>query len=589
MDAKSNAKMIQRTMLRLLPVQVLFAIIVTINGIVSTYFASNYVGVDAMSAVGLYGPINMLIGACSTVLVGGAAFLAGKYVGQNDHAKVKNIFTLDIVLSVALSIIFTLLLLVMGIFSLTSFFTRDEVIQPIFNIYLIGNAVGILPFIIGNQLTIFLSMENKQRLSVIASVGYIVANLILNVLFVQKLHMEALGLALASALGMWVFCFIEAIYFILGKSYYKYDYKSLDLTEFKNIVSCGFPGAETNIYQTLRGIAVNKMLLAFVGSAGVSAFAAANNLMGLFWAIPAGMIAVSRLLISVATGEEDRQTLIDVMRTMFYRYIPIMMVFVVGIIACAEPFTKLFFKDPSAPVYGYTVMGFRILPLCMCFSILCMHYVCYAHALEKHVILHIMTALDGVICVVAFTALLIKPLGMASVYIANVLNGVVVTLTFVIYSITQIKRIPRNMADVMAMPDDFGASDDERMDISVKSIEEVTSVAEQVQEFCKKRGVDKRRSYLAGLSMEEMAGNIVEHGFTKDKKTHSVDIRVVHKDDDVILRLKDDCVPFDPRERQKITENDDPTKNMGIRMIFKVASDVQYQNILGLNFLTIKV
>ena len=89
--------------------------------------------------------------------------------------------------------------------------------------------------------------------------------------------------------------------------------------------------------------------------------------------------------------------------------------------------------------------------------------------------------------------------------------------------------------------------------------------------------------------MEEMAGNIVEHGFEKDNKKHYVDIRVVHKDDDVILRIKDDCVPFDPGERIKMADNDDLTRNIGIKMVFRTSKDVQYQNILGLNVLTIRI
>ena len=32
---------------------------------------------------------------------------------------------------------------------------------------------------------------------------------------------------------------------------------------------------------------------------------------------------------------------------------------------------------------------------------------------------------------------------------------------------------------------------------------------------------------------------------------------------------------------------DDPTKNIGIRMVYRLAQDVSYQNLLGLNVLTI--
>ena len=34
---------------------------------------------------------------------------------------------------------------------------------------------------------------------------------------------------------------------------------------------------------------------------------------------------------------------------------------------------------------------------------------------------------------------------------------------------------------------------------------------------------------------------------------------------------------------------EDPMKNIGIRMVYKIARDVQYQNVLGLNVLTLKI
>ena len=89
--------------------------------------------------------------------------------------------------------------------------------------------------------------------------------------------------------------------------------------------------------------------------------------------------------------------------------------------------------------------------------------------------------------------------------------------------------------------------------------------------------------------MEEMAGNIVEHGFTKDKKKHTVDVRVVYKDGGLILRIKDDCVPFDPAERSAIVDPADPARNIGIRTVYAIATKISYQNILGLNVLTITV
>ena len=589
MKQAANMKMVSKLLFRLLPVQILLAAVGAVNGIVSSFFASNYVGINAMSAVGLYSPLNMLISAISIILVGGSVILCGKYMGENRQDKMQEVFSLDLALSALTALVFVALFLVMGLFDLTGLLTKDPEVRPLFDRYLLGQAIGVLPLMLGNSFAAFLSLENKGKRTIAASLIYIAVNILLNFLFVQVLHLEELGLALASSLGMWVFMLVQAQVYLSGKSHFQFSSKSIAWRESGGIFRIGVPGALSNVYQTARGLIVNHLIEAFVGSVGISAFAASDNLLRIFWAVPMGMLAVSRLLISVSIGEEDRQTLTDVMRVMFRRFVPLMCAICAVLIACAVPLTRLFYRDPAEPVYMMTVWGLRILPLCMPLSIICMHFTCYAQASGKQGLVHILALLDGVVCVAGFTALLIRAIGMNSVYIANVLNGVVTTLVIIGYAWLKRRRLPRNMEQLMVIPEDFGAPESERMDLSLRSTEDVVSVAEQVQRFCLDRGVDPRRAYLAGLSMEEMAGNIVSHGFTKDKKRHSVDVRVVHKDDDVILRIKDDCVPFDPGERQTIAAGDDITKNIGIRMVFKMAQDVQYQNILGLNVLTVRI
>ena len=588
-EQKANAKMITKLLFRLLPIQILLAAVGSVNGIVSSFFASNYVGVDAMSAVGLYGPLNMLLSAISLMLVGGSVILCGKYMGQNQQDRLQNAFSLNLILTTAISLVFVVFYLFTALFDLTGFLTKDLLVRPIFNRYLLGQAVGVLPQLLGSQIAAFLSMENRGKRTLIASLVYIFVNLILNYLFVKVLSLEAFGLAIASSLGMWIFFAVQAQYYISGSSHLRLKLGGLDWKESLSIIKIGVPGAVNNGYQTLRGLAVNWLLTAFVGSVGISAFAAANNLLAIVWSIPVGMQAVSRMMLSVSMGEEDRQTLTDVMRVMFRRFLPLMCGVSVLIILCAEPLTRIFYRDPAEPVYMMTVWGIRILPLCMPLAVISMHFLCYGQTSGKQGLVHVLSLLDGVVCVAGFTALLIRSVGMNSVYIANVLNGIVSVLVILAYAWMKKKRFPRNLEELMVIPDDFGAPESERMDLSVNSIDGVVSIAEQVQKFCLARGVDRRRAYLAGLSMEEMAGNIVEHGFGKDGKSHCVDVRVVHKNDDVILRIKDDCTPFDPSERQKLAEGDDVTRNIGIRMVFKIARDVQYQNILGLNVLTIRI
>ena len=78
MDHTADMRMVIKLLFRLLPVQILLSAAGSVNGFVSSFFASNFVGVEAMSAVGLYGPINTLVSAISTILVGGSVILCGK-------------------------------------------------------------------------------------------------------------------------------------------------------------------------------------------------------------------------------------------------------------------------------------------------------------------------------------------------------------------------------------------------------------------------------------------------------------------------------------------------------------------------------
>ena len=581
--------MISKVMFRLLPIQILLAAIGSINGIVSSLFASNSVGEFAMSAVTLYAPINMLIGSIGMMLVGGATILCGEYMGRGQRDEMKSVFSLDIIVSVLVAALFIAALVLMGVTGMTGFFTRDPQVQPFFNKYLLGQAIGVLPFLLGNQLSAFLSMENNMRRTTIASLAFIAVNILLNFLLVQQLHMEAFGLALASSLGMWVFFLIQAQYFISSRAQFRFTMQNLALREAGRIVNIGLPGALTNIYQTARGLIVNKLIILYVGSIGLSAFGACNNLLAFFWAVPTGMIAVSRMLISVSVGEEDRQSLTDVFRVMLRRYLPLQCLISLGLILLAVPLTNLFYHDPSQDVYMMTVWGFRLLPICMPLAVIAIHFECYAQVSGKQFLVHLLSLLDGVVCVALFTALLIGPLGMNSVYIANVLNGIIVILVALAHAFIKKSGLPRTMSQLMVIPEDFGVPDQERMDLSARSTEEVVQISKQISRFCRDRDIDERRSYLAGLSMEEMAGNVVEHGFKKDNRRHSVDIRVVHKNGSLILRIKDDCRPFDPGERLSMADPEDITRHIGLRMVFATADDISYQSILGMNVLTIRI
>ena len=90
------------------------------------------------------------------------------------------------------------------------------------------------------------------------------------------------------------------------------------------------------------------------------------------------------------------------------------------------------------------------------------------------------------------------------------------------------------------------------------------------------------------LVVEEMAGNIFEHG-ANDGKIHFVDLKILLPGDDTVkFRLRDNCRPFNPKERAALL-NDDPEHHIGLRIVSSLSRDMMYTNMFNLNQLSIEI
>lgn len=584
----SDHQLLTKLFFRLLPFQVLLIVIGAVNGIVDSLYASNMIGKTAMSAIGLFGPLNHFLYAMTIMFVSGSQMLYGRYLAT-DREKIHGLFTVNILVSAGLAVL-TSALLALGVATgATRVLVSQEPDLQMLNDYILGQAIGIPALVLGQQLFAFLSLENQTKRTMAASITCFAVNAALDHLFIVVFPMGTFGLGLSTSLANWAFLAVLAVWYLKGKSEWKFSIRECRWGDAWKIARMGYPGALARFMETFRCLIVNFLVLSYVGSLGLSAFAASNSLLAVIWAVPFGMVAVSRMLFSISIGEEDRRSMVDVLRIVMTKGMLVMAAIVALLIVFAVPLTRLFYQDPADPVFAMTVMGFRILPLCMLPAMWSLHYASYAQTMEKKGLSLVLSVVEGVVGVVLFSFILIPLLKMNGLYIANVLNGLLCAAVIAAGAWIAMKRFPRTMEDQMAIPEDFGAGEDERIDITVRSMDEVVNVSRQVIAFCEGRGVDKRRSFLAGLCMEEMAGNIVTHGFEKDEKKHSVDIRVAHKGDDVILRIRDNCEAFNPTEHAKLMDPGEMGKNVGIRLVYGMARDVSYQNLLGLNVLTMRI
>ena len=142
----------------------------------------------------------------------------------------------------------------------------------------------------------------------------------------------------------------------------------------------------------------------------------------------------------------------------------------------------------------------------------------------------------------------------------------------------------------LLVPREFGIAAGEEISISADTMTEVVGMSRIAGLFCQENGIDRKKANVLALCVEEMGRNIIEHGFT-DGKEHTIDIRILIKDGELMLRIRDDCRPFNPVERYELIrqQEEDPTKNIGLRLVSKMSRSVQYLSALGINSLIIRI
>lgn len=582
----NNHDMIGTLFFRLLPIQVLIFAMSSVNSIIDGAVAGQFIDATTVGVVGLYFPMVNVLTAVGNVLLGGTSVLCGRYMGAGDLKRTKGIFSLNLFLTISIGLFLTLLsLLIPG--GLANMLGASEQLKPALILYITGYAFGIVPQLLAQQLASFLQLERQNKRSYIGVGAMIISNTIADIVLVAYLKMGIFGLALATTASNWIYCLVLGQYYLTKKAQLRFDRKLIDFKEVKPLLAIGIPGAMLVVCLALRSLVINRLLIAYAGHDGLSAMSAYNMVSGLFIAYCLGVGAVVRMLTSIFIGEGDRYSIKHLMKIVFTQGLFVTILIAIVIVLCSGFITQIFFPDTTSNVYAITKQLVIIYGSVIPIILICCVFTNYLQAHEHNIFVNILSIFDGFLSMVIPAVLLAPVLGVLGIWLAGPIGIVMTALLTPLYCIYYWKRIPRNIDEWLFFPPDFGAKEEDRLDVRITTLEEVTNTARQVQDFCDKHQLSPKLSYYAALCLEEMAANVVDHGFHKDDKPHVVDAHVVYNEKSILLRIKDDCIPFNPQERANLVQSDDPLKNIGIRMVLKLADEVSYHNLLGLNVSTL--
>jgi anti-sigma regulatory factor (Ser/Thr protein kinase) len=339
---------------------------------------------------------------------------------------------------------------------------------------------------------------------------------------------------------------------------------------------------------TIRIYCFNQIMLGLAGTIGIAALALVTTLADLLYCIALGAGSVTLMLSSMFYGEEDRHSLEELVHVMISHSFAVMAGAVVVFESGAEWIMRLFLGD-KPNVLALAVPDLRLYLLSLLISVLNAAFKNYFQGIRHIRITYLISFLESVGSTSLFAFLFSKVFGLTGFWL-GVTSGQF--LTFTVISAMMWKKYGKISFTKEAysfLERDFGASASDCVNLSIEDASSAVKASEQVYRFCCSKTAERRTATLLSLCVEEIANNILQHGFTKDNRSHHLDIRLVAREGKWVLRFRDDCAHFDPLYYLELHKSEDSVAHIGLRMVMGMVEEANYVNSLGLNHLTLTV
>ena len=583
--------MIKKVFRQMLLTQVLSAMTVMICMLVDSIIIGRFLGVNAMTAYGLANPVLLIFAAIGSMLSAGIQVVCGKFMGSGDREGTNRCFSASIFLVAAISAVGVGLVLLFSA-PLCTFLGAGEAVpgNDIFALtqdYLRGFIIGAPAFLCAMIMVPFMQMSGDRSRLIVAVAAMTLSDIGFDLLNVFVFHGGTLGMGLASSFSYYIALVIGGSYFLKKNSMFRFTRKGISAKMCGDIAKDGIPTMVNQVSLVLLVFLFNKLLLEVGGTISVASYSIISTIGNLCYCFSAGIGSVALMMSSLFYSDEDKRSLHTVVKAMTFNSV-LLPGIVMAIMLLAAPWLVGLFLADNPEAQGIATIGLRLFSFSLIANAINAAFKNYYQGIGRVGLTQVISVLQSFGFAALFAFGLSRFLGTNGIWLAWVCGE---TVTLLVISLTvwfKKKKLTLSAAAYALLPDDFGVAAENCLDLTVRTSPESVEASECAAEFCLRHGESERDSRLISLCIEEMANNIVEHGFTKDQRQdHVIDIRLIFKEGKRLIRIRDNCVNFDPVAYMDLHKSDDPTEHIGIRLVMKMVKEANYVCSLGLNNLTL--
>lgn len=252
---------------------------------VDTVVVGQYVGKQALAAVGTTGTvINLLVGFFVGVS-SGATVIVSQFFGANDRENIsKSVHT-----SMALAIVGGVIVMVLGFVSARPVLVAMSVPAEILDdalLYMNVYYAGIIANMIYNVGTGILRAIGDSRMPLYVLIVCCLANVVLDLLFVVVFHWAVFGVAFATVLSQVISAVLIMARLMLTHESYRVELRKIrfDAGILRNVIRIGLPAGLQSVMYSFSNIFIQASINGF-GTDAIAAWAAIGKIDGFIWMV----------------------------------------------------------------------------------------------------------------------------------------------------------------------------------------------------------------------------------------------------------------------------------------------------------------
>ncbi len=267
-------------------------------------------GADALAAIGFITPLFMVLVGLGNGIGAGANSLIARYIGAKNFKQANNAALHGIVLSIIVSVIFTILIEVFMV-PILEFMGAGNTIQYALDYsYIIFGFLFI--FVYSGVASAIFRSEGDMRRATIAIAVTAVLNIILDPIFIYILNFGISGAAWATIISATISCLVMS-YWMWGKKDLYLDLSpknfSYSTAMMLDTLQVAIPSTLENIVFSALAVIINSMLVLAAGTTAVAVYTASMRIVQLSM-IPLIGLGTAVLTVSgVAYGAHNHENL----------------------------------------------------------------------------------------------------------------------------------------------------------------------------------------------------------------------------------------------------------------------------------------